>query len=1159
MAVGFITGRMGNNRTKTLLDLAVEEAKEYSDKPIFILVPEQYTHEMEKKLAQRLEYDKDRYFRIRILSFSTLSNLVFTSIGGLVDKRLKESTKNILMYKAMLNASDKLKTFKVGKNGVSLIQSMSKMIDEFKMNFIQNEDVKIASEKLEDKSMSMKLEDFYNIYSEYNNLMEGRFVDSVDSMELFSRNVEKLDIIDGASVYIDEFLSFTPVQWKVIESIILKASRVYFSILLDIKDINYDKGIFFESNQTYWDIVDFVNINNIGRLNDFHLDDFSMIKSNEVLHIESNISRYSPKKYGVKKAHDIRIISADSPYREIENIARKIKELISEGYRFRDISVSIRDLDGYRHIVENVFKEFDINYFLDSRVDSSMNQIFIFLMNIVDLKRKNYSYQSMFSYLKNSLLDFDIHEISVLENYVLANGIKGKKWFETWDKPVSYRLDDVHEINGEELSKDDKKYPLDFDIEKIRQKVIAPIEKFKNKTSGRCSVRTISTALYDFVMDIDLPSKIDSIIEILEEDNLMEAREYSQVWNIFVDMLDEMVEFLNDDYVSIDEFYHLLETEISSISIGIIPPKNDQILVTEPSRMRKSDIKISFVAGVNEDIFPRRISDDSMLTNMERKKLRDVGVRFYQNFIGRILREQLVVYKSLCSASEKLFVSYSSFDVDGKSINPSPIIPKLISMFGGGIIENSDNKHKYITKADLFDTLCEGILNEEQDPNYFKELAPVFVYLSNDDEYKKRVELIIDGVLRERKERIESDLAHKIYGKGIFSVSKLEKYAMCPYSYFVNYGLKAEKRREYSFVPLDSGIYTHKILDEFSKRLSQKHILWKDIDGEYIKSEVEDISKNIMNKNGKYILNTSERFRRISDRINSVLSSSLLVISEQIKRGELEPRAYECGFGVEKNSNIPAISYRLNDGTPISIVGKIDRIDTYFSGKDSVEYVRVVDYKSSNKELDLNRIYYGLQMQLFMYMNAIINYRKAMDKTNSSNDISKKYPAQLSYMEIKKPIVDLDKYSSENMELNRFEDELKSTKMKGYVIKDINIIKILDSTLDMDKNKKSSIMDVTLKKGGISSFTKGLEISDFRIVSKYVNKKAVDISEEIYSGNIAVSPYRYNKKGPCEYCDFKSICKFDENMGENKYRLLKKYSDAEVIKMMNKEVNNSGK
>lgn len=1191
MAIGFITGRMGTDRTSVLLDMVMEDAKINSNKPIIILVPEQYTHEMEKKVSERLMIDKDRYFRIRVLSFSTLSNIVFTTVGGLVEKRIQESTRNILMYKAMLNVSRRLKTFKVGKSGVGLIGSMNKMIDEFKVNSIGIDDLKNAYPALNDEAMSMKLEDFYHIYKEYNSLMEGRFVDSVDSLGLFAKNIDDLDMIEGASIYIDEFSSFMPVQKTVIEKIMLKAEKVYFSLMMDINNIYNDKGVFFEVNRTYREVLDFAVDNNIPRLKDVNLSDRSMFKNGEMMHIEENISRYRPALYP-QKSSNVSVYPSVDPYREIDNIARSISIDIRErGYRFRDIALVIRNLNDYRHIVESVFNDYGISYFMDIKEDSRMNPVVVFIMNMIDIKRKRYSYQSMFSYLKSGLLGLSIDEVSVLENYVLANGIKGKRWFREWDKPIEYSVDEYDSQNEkEEIKEQNKNYKhklqadvsmyepdalgenieessegerysdtgdetiIDIDIEKLRKRVMDPIERFDSSITKDSTVRDIASSLYVFACDIGLPDKIDSMIEEFEENgDLQKSREYSQIWNVFIDMLDEMVQFLGDDKMNIGKFYQLLETEITSIKIGVIPPKNDQVLVTEPSRMRKTDIRSLYVAGVSEDVFPKRLMDDSMMTSLERKKLKEVGIKFYQSFINRILGEQMLVYKSLASSSERIMLTYPLINIKGDNMNPSPIISKLESMFGDSIYSPQSEEGRYITKSDLFNLLCIGISGDKRlDVSDLKDEIAIFRYLSNDESYSRKLDLIRGSVEYKNNDRITKELAHQIYGKGVFSVSKLERYAMCPYSYFVNYGLRAKKRREYSFVPLDSGIYTHKIIDEFSKNLQKNHILWREVDDEYINSEVRRISNEIFEKKSSYILNSSERFKALSNRINNMITSSISVMAEQIKRGLLEPRSYESEFGIK--AELPAIRYTLEDKTPITIVGKIDRIDSYFDKDEGVEFIRVVDYKSSKNVLDLNRIYYGLQMQLFMYMNAISNYKRLIDKSYSEKILAIKYPAALSYMEIKNPVVTLDKFSKDAIKSNRHEEELKETKLKGYVVKDLKVIEILDNTLDHSSNKKSSIMDITLKKDGIASHTKGLEIEEFNVVSKFVSKKAKDISENIYSGAIDISPYKYDSRKPCDYCDFKSICKFDESFEYNNYRLLRKLEDESILNKMSKEV-----
>ncbi len=1254
MGVSFITGRMGCDKTGKLLDLCFEEAKKKNNKPIYILVPEKNTYEMEKRLSDRFLIDEDPYFRIRVVSFSTLSKIVFTEVGGLKETKLTNSARSMLIYKAIESASNELKIFKHSHSGVGIVNKLMDIIIEFKQNNMTVDTVRSMADTVEDVSLKQKISDLARVYEEYETLVDVKYVDTEDRLVSFSNKLEHFESIKGATVFIAEYTGFTPIQYRVIEKIITYSKDVYFSLVTDLYNFNSRTGVFAKTNTTFVKINEFCQKNGIKRNKDIYMQACEYYLNDELEFLEKNIDKYNPKVFegvqlkntekdaeinteintnkntsintnintNINTEKGVNILEFENNHKEVEFVADEIVRLVRDnGYRYNEITVATRDFDSYSYIIKSIFNDYNIGYFLDEKISAKNNPIIVLILSILDMKQKNYSYDSVFRYLKSGLIDIDLTDISMLENYVLANGIKGKKWFdEVWDTPIKYSVE-IDEESTEGLEH----------INEIKKVVMEPIITLHESLKGRNTVADICSYLYNFVIEIKLPEKIESLVEIFKQkEDLYKAKEYSQVWNIFVDMLDELVEYLGSEYIGLARFIKLMEAEFEGFELGIIPPARDQVFVTSIGRMKNSETKVMFLLGVNDGVFPKSSSDGGILSDREKSKLLEKGVKFDVDASSKVFDELYLVYKAFSTSRERLFVTYPVADFEGKALRPSYIIKKLKKIFPDLKVKNPSVEKEsmdYISKLDkisskqkLFEDLVvemrnlnsenieilkkdstdknstdkNSIDNNSTDKNSidknsidkdcierntdnlitdkkglnknnidknsvidrFAFIESALRFFSDEEEYSIKLAALKDASLyNNRPSNLSKDFASELYGAGYFSVSKLEKYANCPFSYYMNYGLKLQERKLYEFSPLESGIYAHKVVDEFSKNVFRDNIDWSNIDEKYIEDEVRRIGENIVGVNSGYILGSSQKYKYVHKLWNRDLIDSLGIISTQIKRSDFKPTMFEYDF-----SEMP-LSFNLKDGRDISLIGKIDRVDVFKDTEKRTDYISIIDYKSSTKKLDLNSIYAGVQMQLFLYMEAIISgYEKKFFKeiSNRKNENIKVFddlkehklkPAALLYSRLTNKQKSFDNYSVVD-ELSGEELEtaaLKENKLNGYVVLDKDILLHLDNTLDEYK-LKSELLPITLASKGqkISSNTKGLSEEDFNAVREFLLNKAKDLCEEIYSGNIDIKPIKMKASKPCDYCSYKSICQFDIRLKGNKYNNVRVYTSSEA-------------
>ena len=1150
MSVRFIFGRGGSGKSTYVLNEIKKRVQDDETTPVIMLVPEQYTFEMEKRMSRLFQgKEKDKFLRSRVLSFKTMSNIVFSRVGGLTEVNINSSGRAMMTYKAIENVSKELNIFSKSSSQSGFVSSISDMISELKQYNINYDMLDNISGEIENENLRLKLKDISKIYKEYEEKLHENYIDSQDMLISLSDKLELSGYFKDAYIYIDEFTGFTPNQYRVLKQIFKEAKEVYISLTVDNpQSISYSKSDAFSRTKfTYQKLIKLCAEEGISILPSVNINSEKIARfkdCEELLHLEKYYNAYPYKTYD-KATNNIKIKEFNNLYSEIEEIAKEVVILVRDkGVRYKDITVATRDLNKYDFLVNSIFKEYEIPNFIDKKREAKSNPIIVLIISVLEMKGRRYSYETMFRYLKSGLIGIDSSDINLLENYVLANGIKGKKWFEeVWEYKINHNTHEESEYEIEIKSR----------VNETKNKALTPIIHLQEKLKGKNKVEDICRYIYEFLLEIEMPTTIENIImDFKEKGELDIANQYSQVWNIVVDIFDQMVEIMGKETVSLDKFIRLISLGFDEYELGLVPPSIDQVLVSSIDRMKNPNTRYLYLVGTIDGTFPLIAKDNGLLSDNDRHSLGQKGIEVDIDSKTKTFEEQYLVYKALTSTCENLIVTYPIADHEGKTLRPSVIISRLKKIF-----PNIDNK-SYLIKDDI--TTSEEILNEisTKSPtfnaliNEIKEYddgkdindlwLDIYRYYATDDDYKNITEKVISGLnYTNQVAKVEEDKIRKLYENKSLSVSRLEKYAQCPFAYFIQYGLKAKERKEYSFTAPDLGTFIHNILDKFSKQLINDNLNWRDIDYNYINNNVSNIVAEFVSKIPGYILKSSERYKYLAQRLKNMLISAISIISEQIKQGSFEPIGYEVDFGGKKGK-YPPIKIVLQNGEEINLKGQIDRVDKFEN--EEGKYIRIIDYKSGKKDLSLTDIYYGLQLQLLVYIDAIL-----ASGEYSNENIN---PAAILYSRIDDPIAKFDE-NKDDEEIR--ENILKSLKMQGLLIKDSNIIKQMDKSLESGEKTTSLIIPANLNKDGtLGRHTKGVTYDEFDTIRKYVKDLIKDLCEEMLSGNISISPYKNKDKVSCNFCTYSSICQFDTTLKDNKYKVINKKSDDEIIKMMRGDV-----
>ncbi len=1137
MGIRFIFGRAGSGKSYYCLNQIKKKLTNDKNNKLIMLVPDQYTFQTEKKL---LEYVGEKsLLRAEVLSFKRMATRVFDKFGGRAINVIEDSGKNMLIYKLLKDKGEELKYFNRISKQQGFVGIVSKSITEFKKYNISEEILKEKELEIENKDLKEKVSDLASIYETFNESLHKGYIDSEDILSILAKKLKECDLYNDAEIWVDEFTTFTPQQLEVLKVLAKQCKNVNITLCSD-GEIQFTEGetdIFDVIKNTENRILKMMQENNISYKEPVNLNKKNIYRfreSKELGHIEKYFFNY-PFKIYKGDCKDIRLYKANNSYSEIEWVAQDILKLVRDkGYRYKDIAVVCREIDSYDKITSVIFNEYNIPYFLDKKREILSNPLVVLIISALEILVTNWSYESVFKYVKSGLITLETNFIDKLENYILANGIKGYKWTR-----------DLLTSQNEELTQEE------IEIFEYMEEIRRPIINLYNKIKVDVTVRKYCTALYEFLLEINAFETIDKWLDDFNNKGMQDKiKEYTQVPAMVMDMLDQAVEVLGNVVIDLKTFSKILISGFEEKEIGVIPMALDQVNIGDIARIKGRDVKALYIVGANDGVLPSANKDEGILSDEDRIELKSMGIELASDTRSRVFEEQFMVYTALTIPSNYLMITYPMADFEGKSLRPSIIIPRLKKILPGlneeSEIFNSnlfdDKYHNITAPVPTFNELIEALRREYEKEEIEPYWVETFKWFEENEEFKDRTKIIFNGLnYTNLVEKIPREKIKRLYsndnGRLMFSVSRIEKYAQCPFGYYVQYGLKAKDRKVYEFTAPDLGSFMHDILDQFTNKIRKENILWGDLTKDKCAEIVNELVNSKLRNETNSILNSNKKYQYFSERFKKTITKSVTVISEQMRKGEFDIFKSEFDFGDFKDSD--PIKLELPSKETVYLKGRVDRIDKVDLNGET--YIRIVDYKSGSKSFDLNELYYGLQIQLLVYLDAILKNSKQILKTQCM-------PGGILYFKIDNPIIKSKKaLTEEEIQV----EVLKKLKMDGLLLKNVELVK----SMDRDMETYSLIIPAAFKKDGdFTSTSSVVTESQFELLRKYVNDKMIEICEEMLSGEVKIEPCKSSKVTYCDYCDYSSICQFDTSIKDNKYKIISKKKKDDLWDAMSNKV-----
>ena len=853
-------------------------------------------------------------------------------------------------------------------------------------------------------------------------------------------------------------------------------------------------------------------------------------------YLEQNLFRYQYEPYAGEQ-QEIHMFEALSPREEVHQTALYIRHLIREqGMTYRDIAVVIGDLEGYASYVETEFGQLEIPCFLDRTRGIVLNPMIEYIKSALQLYIKDFSYDTVFHFLRSGMADISREEIDELENYVIRTGARG---YRTYSRLFTRRTE---ELQGNAEGSEQAEEKTMERLNRIRQQFMDAVEILHMGSQEKAG--DYVSHLYDFLEQNQVQQKLLNYQQQFEkEGDLSRAREYAQIYRLVMDLLDQVYELLGEEEISRQEFADILEAGFGEITVGTIPQNVDRIVVGDMERTRLKQVKVLFFLGVNDGSIPKNASKGGIISDMDREFLIESGTEMAPSPRQQMYIQRLYLYLNMTKPSEQLYLSYAKVNSEGKGIRPSYLIDTVRKLFPAMSVEYPQNRSRleqiegrqegarYL--AEELREYVEGTLPEEERQDFY------LMYRAYEANAAGRDLLTRAAFRRYRESGLSRIVARALYGQQLEnSVSRLETYAACACRHFLQYGLSLQEREEFGFEASDMGTVYHAVLENFAGKLAESNLTWWDFTEDFAAKAVKESVEAYAATYGETVLYSSARNEYAITRMSRILTRTVLTLQKHLKQGSFQPDDYELSFRFAED--LDSIHVDLSEDEKMHLQGRIDRIDV--SEDAEHVYVKIIDYKSGNRKFDLAALYYGLQLQLVVYMNA------AMEMESRKHPDKEIVPAALLYYHIDDPTIETPVELTDE-QIN--EQILAKLRMNGVVNSDPEVVERLDRYMQ----DKSVVIPVEKKKDGSFSARSGvLSREEMQLISSYVDAKIRSIGREILDGKIAANPYEKGNEEACTYCAYKKVCGFDGSIPGYEKRQLEDLDKQALMQRMQKTV-----
>lgn len=1145
-----VTGRSGYGKTEYCLNQIADQLEsEPQGSPLLFLVPEQASFQMEKELASRLQ--SQGFVRSQIFGFRRFSHRVLQEIGGSWLPPLSDSGRNLILGKILRQRQDQLLSFGKAAGRPQFAETLSQLIEEFRTHRITPEHLQETAEQITQISLKNKLTDLSLLYNDFMIFLEDHYRDGNDALDRTVEGISDSEWLKDAQVWIDGFDRFTPQEWEIILALAKKVQSVTLTLCVDQPEEALQRtSVFYRPAQTLLKLRALCRNHQLS-LEEISLSTFWRSARRDLMYLENSL--FDTPSEVTPEPENILLSQFSTPHQEIRQIAHHMMNQVRlHGYRWRDLALLLRQEAPYRELAESIFTEYNMPFYRDQSISPLHHPLVELLCSSFDIFFSHWSPEPIFRVAKTGMLQIDDESLYPLENYVLEFGIKGAK---RWSHSEPWRY--LHHFSFEE-GETDTTEENEIYLEKINQgryalsSSLLPLEKALTQA---INVKEQATALYHFWEALNIDQQLEEMaLEAEEKADPETARLHRQIGSEVKLILDELVLLLGEEHLPISEFAKLFKDALEGLTIRLIPPGLDHIMIHSLESVIPPDIHIAYLPGANDGLFPARCQSEGLLSESDRLLLLESGLELSPSNLSNAYNERLLAYRGLVAPCDFLWLSYPLASQDGSTLAPSLLVQRLQELFPTlqkNELQGDDEWTKQPPSQTLFRpltavislaTALRRLRDQEKVCDYWRELYNYFLQTP----YRDQVKMIISSLLGiNQTTALPKLLAHSLYaptGKLRGSVTRLESFQACPFRHFSQYGLKLKERKEFQLTPPQVGIFLHGALKKYGQELLDQKKKWYEISleeqDELIGQIITDLSPKLQNE----ILYSSSQYQYFLARLTETIKESVRHLSAFSEVTAFETFALEKNFG-GKETSWPPLRFAIDSDLSLEVSGQIDRIDQLQG--EGATFALIIDYKSGSKKLILNEVFHGLSLQLLTYLLVTL---KNMESYSGD---SKPYAAGVLYYFLKSTILQEESPLSLDEAFKKHNEVLR---MPGWLLENKDLIGFIETEF---QEIKQTLFVPNIRLTTKGEFHKASQNSlktqeNFDDILQHLEQVLVNSAQEILEGNITISPYQLQKNTPCTFCKYRSFCGFDRFQG-NDYRNLPTYSDQEVLKLLTKE------
>ena len=807
----------------------------------------------------------------------------------------------------------------------------------------------------------------------------------------------------------------------------------------------------------------------------------------------------------------VRIVCCDNPEAEATFAAREINRFVRQGARYRETAVMVRDLAGYHDIVKRVFRKYQIPFFVDLRPAVGHHPFAEFNRNVLRTVAYGWSHEDWFATLKSGLGGGEKGLIDELENLALARGWSADFW---------------QSGNREQQMKD-----LSPMLQQATERLLAPYRAFVQICGQDPDGSALANALERLWDALRIPQALAAWTEeeTASPSPFQMPSMHSQVWELVRNCVSNIGLAFANRSMPLSSYVDVLESALAGLTIGVIPPSLDQVLVGSVDRSRNPDLRLCCLLGLNDRLFPKEPSSTPLLSNWEDEQLERASGGSRLSLRGFLARERFYGYIAFTRAREKLALTHSLADSAGRALLPSLFLSGVRKLFPGLAEENFSLKHS-LERVEHSHELAVSFFQQRQKgaeaimsgrPSIFdsEEFLPMRSALES-----------IASFADETISDLSQLVAERLYGPVLkTSVSRIEQFAACPFRFFVHSGLQGRERVRWEADARQEGSLQHEVLRRFHEHLQQQSRAWRSLEPEEARSRIMQLTGEVAKEFADGLFQSSAANRFAATSVARNLGNFIAVIIGWMDHYRLDPWAVEVAFGYEQNS-LPPWELSLDEKHKLHFRGKIDRIDIFVSEDKSTVWCAVIDYKSRSKQLDTLLCSNGIQLQLPAYLNVlrrVVNCEKTFG-------VQRLIPAGVFYVSLRgrKPMA-------------KTRDEvLEGGDAAAYVHTgrfDQAALHLLDARAD--KTAGIQFKYRIKKNGEPDRRSRDLNTTEeFHQFLGSTEAHLVRMGKEIYRGNIQIDPYEKGNERACDVCDYLAICRL--RPWTHRFRSLKRKNEA---------------